>query len=120
MSVRRTLPTRADGRADDRFKRTAKPKVPAKLEAADVSDLTGKTASELKEIAECAALRALIGQVRKPTRHATAVTSAARSLLDFSSAKPAQAIDLNAKVSVKSASQTLRDRRAARLHNQNQ
>lgn len=58
-----------------------------------MSDLAGLDEEALKRIAACDALRALIGQVRKPTRHATAVTSAARSLLDFSSAKPAHKIE---------------------------
>ena len=59
-------------------------------------DLHGKTAQELKEIAEVTALTALIAQTRRPTRHATAVVSAARNLLDFSSAKPAAATTISA------------------------
>ncbi len=59
-------------------------------------ELHGKTAEELKAIAECDALRALIAQTRRPTRHATAVVSAAAKLLEFSSAKPAIATTVSA------------------------
>lgn len=93
MTTRRTLPTRADGRADD-SQRKGKKRPPAKpVQMASIADLQGLDEDALKRIAACDALRALIQQVRRPTRHATAVTSAARSLLDFSSAKPAQKVE---------------------------
>ncbi len=91
MSVRRTLPTRADGKADDRYKGT-KPKAPAKpIAIDDGADLDGLDAAALKEIAEKTALKTLIviARSRNPGRHAGTRASSARNLMDFSSAKPA-------------------------------
>ena len=62
--------------------------LPPRRPALDMSDLDGLDAAGLKAIAERDALRALIAQTRRPTRHATAIVSAARNLLDFSSSKP--------------------------------
>ncbi len=98
MSTRKSLgfgdKPRSSAKSSPEFRGNGRKPVPARRETqADTSDLSGKTSDELKEIAERDALRALIRQVRKPTRHATAVTSAARSLLEFSSSKPAQKLE---------------------------
>lgn len=74
------------------------PKIPPQNqdEPADISDLEGKSETELKAIAAQEALKALISQTRRPTRHATAIVSSAGKLLEFSSSKPAQATTLSA------------------------
>lgn len=69
--------------------------------------MTGDTKDEVQPLLDSVRLAALrkmndilsLPASAKPPRHATAILHACRLALDFTQAKPAQAVDVNAQVS---------------------
>lgn len=81
MGVRRTLPTRVDGKADDRYK-SAKPKrSPKPVAMADLSDLAAMDPETLARHLSHEALLITAGIMRRPGRNAQSQLAAAREIL---------------------------------------
>ncbi len=94
IGKRRILPTRADGKADDRLgfrKRKAKP-----VESVDTSDLAEMTPEKLAIHLSREALLAAAGIMRKPGRNAAAQMRAIELVTRYGVQEPAKATTVSA------------------------